>query len=35
MARSADEVDAELAEAIADSKPRLVEVPVQPGMNLF
>ncbi len=34
-ARSADEVGTELAEALADSKPRLVEVPVQPGMSLF
>ena len=33
--RTAEEVDKELAEALADSKPRLVEVPVQSGMNLF
>jgi benzoylformate decarboxylase len=33
--RTADEVDAELAAALADPKPRLVEVPVAPGMNLF
>jgi benzoylformate decarboxylase len=32
---SADEVEAALKEAIADSKPRLVEVPVEPGMSLF
>ena len=35
MARTADEVGTELAEALADPKPRLVEVPVQPGMSLF
>ncbi len=35
VARTADEVGAELAEALADPKPRLVEVPVQPGMSLF
>jgi benzoylformate decarboxylase len=34
-ARSAGEVEAELAEALAAAEPRLVEVPVQPGMNLF
>jgi benzoylformate decarboxylase len=34
-AASADEVEAALKEAIADSKPRLVEVPVEPGMSLF
>ena len=34
-AESADEVEAALKEAIADSKPRLVEIPVQPGMSLF
>ncbi len=34
-ARTAEEVGAELAEAFADPKPRLVEVPVQPGMSLF
>lgn len=34
-AKSADEVEAALKEAIADSKPRLVEIPVQPGMALF
>ena len=32
---SAEEVEAALKEAIADPKPRLVEVPVQPGMSLF
>ena len=34
-AASAEEVEAALKEAIADSKPRLVEVPVEPGMSLF
>lgn len=34
-ARSAGEVEATLKEAIADPKPRLVEVPVQAGMALF
>ena len=34
-ASSAEEVEAALKEAIADPKPRLVEVPVQPGMSLF
>lgn len=34
-ARTADEVEAALREAIADPAPRLVEVPVQPGMSLF
>ncbi len=33
--KTADEVQAALKEAIADPKPRLVEVPVQPGMSLF
>ncbi len=32
---SAEEVEAALREAISDPKPRLVEVPVQPGMSLF
>lgn len=32
---SPDEVQAALREAIADPAPRLVEVPVQPGMSLF
>jgi benzoylformate decarboxylase len=32
---SAEEVEAALKEAIADPKPRLIEVPVQPGMALF
>ena len=27
--------DAALAEALASSKPELVEVPVEPGMSLF
>ena len=35
MVKSADEVEAALGEAIADDRPRLVEVPVQPGMSLF
>ncbi len=34
-ASTADEVQAALREAIADPGPRLVEVPVQPGMSLF
>ena len=34
-ASSATEVEKALKEAIADPKPRLVEVPVQPGMALF
>lgn len=34
-ARNGEEVEAALKEAIADPKPRLVEVPVQPGMALF
>jgi benzoylformate decarboxylase len=34
-ARTAGEVEAELAEALADPKPRLLEVPIAPGMNLF
>lgn len=34
-ARSPEEVESALREAIADSKPRLVEIPVQPGMALF
>jgi benzoylformate decarboxylase len=35
VARTAEEVGAALAEAIADPKPRLVEVPIEPGMSLF
>lgn len=35
IAQSPDEVESALREAIADKKPRLVEVPVQPGMALF
>ncbi|MGA7396752.1 MAG: benzoylformate decarboxylase [Solirubrobacterales bacterium] len=35
MVRTADEVQAALKEAIADPKPRLVEVPIQSGMSLF
>ena len=35
MVKSADDVQAALREAIADGRPRLVEVPVQPGMSLF
>jgi benzoylformate decarboxylase len=34
-ARTAGEVESELAEALADAKPRLLEVPIAPGMNLF
>ena len=34
-AANAGEVEAALKEAIADPKPRLVEVPVQPGMAVF
>jgi benzoylformate decarboxylase len=34
-ANTSEEVEAALSEAIADSRPRLVEVPVQPGMSLF
>jgi len=34
-AATSDEVQAALREAIADPAPRLVEVPVQPGMSLF
>ena len=34
-ASTAEEVEAALKDAIADPKPRLVEVPVQPGMSLF
>jgi benzoylformate decarboxylase len=33
--RTAGEVEAELAEALADPNPRLLEVPIAPGMNLF
>lgn len=32
---SADEVESALKAAFADRKPRLIEVPVQPGMSLF
>jgi benzoylformate decarboxylase len=35
MARTAEEVGSALAEAIADPKPRLVEVPIQAGISLF
>lgn len=35
LVETADEVQAALREAIADPKPRLIEVPVQPGMSLF
>ena len=35
LVKSADEVESALGEAIADDRPRLVEVPVQPGMSLF
>ncbi|MBK5232501.1 MAG: benzoylformate decarboxylase [Thermoleophilia bacterium] len=35
MVKTADEVQAALKEAIADPKPRLIEVPIQPGMSLF
>lgn len=35
MVKTADEVEAALKEAIASPKPRLIEVPVQPGMSLF
>ncbi len=35
IARTSEEVESELAEALAAAEPRLVEVPVQPGMNLF
>ena len=35
MVKSADDVQTALREAIADGRPRLVEVPVQPGMSLF
>jgi len=35
MVKTADEVQAAIKEALADPKPRLVEVPVQPGMSLF
>ena len=34
-AKTAAEVEAALKEALADPKPRLVEVPVEPGMALF
>lgn len=33
--RAAEEVEAALTDAIADPKPRLIEVPVEPGMALF
>ena len=35
MVKTADEVQAALKEAIADPKPRLIEVPIQSGMSLF
>jgi len=35
MVKTADEVQAALKEAIADPRPRLIEVPIQSGMSLF
>lgn len=35
LVKTAAEVESALKEAIADPKPRLIEVPVQPGMSLF
>jgi len=35
VVKTASEVEAALKEALADPKPRLIEVPVQPGMSLF
>ena len=35
MVKTADEVQAALKEAIADPRPRLIEVPIESGMSLF